>query len=437
MKDRDGDFIDVAALRVGHYVYLDVGWMDHPFALNNFRISTEAQIATIRGLGLERVRYAPDKSDLQGEVTDADANDQGSRQSMLADGSSAEGDSVLDQAEQEREERRLQLSAQRTRLQYCESQFNDAAKAFKQIVDILESQPGPALGRCDEVVRGIMDNMGGPNDETYVRLLSEKAGERTSLHSINVTIISLLLARALSCTEQELHDIGVGAMLHDIGKMALPDRLRWCSRELSAPELVIYKAHVDKGVTMVSKLGLSAASRDIVAQHHERANGSGYPRALSGDKISPAARIVSLVNEYDNLSNPGNPVHAVTPHEALALIYAQQKNAFDSRTLSVFVRLMGVYPPGSVIELSTGHFAMVVSVNSARPLRPHVIIHDPAVPPSEAIIFDLQTAPDIGIRRSLKPLQLPKAAFDYLSPRKRLCYFFERATDTTTSQAML
>jgi hypothetical protein len=97
--------------------------------------------------------------------------------------------------------------------------------------------------------------------------------------------------------------------------------------------------------------------------------------------------------------------------------------------MSLFIRMMGVYPPGSVVQLTDERFALVVSVNSARPLKPQVVIHDAHIPREEALVIDLEHECDIGIRRSLKPLQLPKAAFDYLSPRKRMCYFFERARD--------
>jgi len=92
---------------------------------------------------------------------------------------------------------------------------------------------------------------------------------------------------------------------------------------------------------------------------------------------------------------------------------------------------MGVYPPGSVVELTDGRLALVASVNSSRPLKPRIVIFEPRVPREEALVEDLEQSPDLGIRRSLKPLQLPKAAFDYLSPRQRICYFFERARDTS------
>jgi hypothetical protein len=126
---------------------------------------------------------------------------------------------------------------------------------------------------------------------------------------------------------------------------------------------------------------------------------------------------------------------AMTPHEALAMIFAQQKTRFDSKALSAFIRMMGVYPPGSVVQLNDERHALVVSVNSARPLKPRVLIHEPTVPRHESIVLDLEKVPNTSIRRSLKPSSLPVAAMDYLQPRQRICYYYESAANG--SDAML
>jgi hypothetical protein len=104
-----------------------------------------------------------------------------------------------------------------------------------------------------------------------------------------------------------------------------------------------------------------------------------------------------------------------------------ERDAFDATALAAFIRMMGVYPPGSVLQLNDERFALVVSVNSDRPLKPSILIHDPQVPADEALIVDLERHSELGIQRAIKPLALPRAVFDYLSPRKRMCYFFERS----------
>jgi len=118
----------------------------------------------------------------------------------------------------------------------------------------------------------------------------------------------------------------------------------------------------------------------------------------------------------------------------LSLIFAQTKARFDATTLNAFIRMMGIFPPGSVVQLSDNRYAMVVSVNSARPLKPRVLVHDPAVEREKALLLDLETTPELGIARNVRPLQLPKAALEFLSPRQRVCYFFERAVDAPVAQ---
>jgi putative nucleotidyltransferase with HDIG domain len=447
MTDNEAQFIDVADLRLGHYIYLDLGWMAHPFALNSFKITTPEQIETLRSLGLERVRYAPALSDPAAEGGNGAAMRQFVAGAGTVSGSGSEADVVeaaaavtaeeaaaaaAAEAQAAKQLRREQLTAQRAALQRCENQFADATRTYRQVVDTVHAQPAPARERCETMIGALVGQI-GEHEESCIRLLSEKAGEKTSLHAINVTIISLLLGKVMALDDAEMLAVGVGALLHDLGKMELPDRLRWSDEHFSGAERQIYREHVAHGTALAQKMGLSKTAQLIIAQHHEMADGSGYPLKLADGQISPASRIVALVNHYDNLCNPGNPALAVTPHEALSLIYAQSKKLFDARALAMFIRMMGVYPPGSVVELTDSRYAMVVSVNSSRPLRPSILVQDAHIPAEEALILDLETQPELGIRRSLKPLQLPKAAYDYLSPRKRLCYFFERAREETPS----
>ncbi len=426
-------FIDVADLRIGHYVYLDLGWMKHPFALNNFKITSPDQIETIVKLGINRIRWAPEKSELPSEAGGTDANHDVPAIVGAGDTASAPSgaptlsrdDDAIAQATQ-RQQRRILLDTQRESLEACERQFASASRAYRMTIDAVRAQPASARKQAEQAVGQMVSKL-LEQEESAIRLLSEGAGERASLHAINVTTIALLLGRTMGMDSVQLNELGMGSLLHDIGKLALPERLRWKDSNFSKAERHLYEEHVARGIEFARAMKLSDAAQAVIAQHHELADGHGYPNRLKGEAITPLARIVGLVNCYDSLCNPANPTQAVTPHEALSLIFAQMKKQFDLGVLMPFIRMMGVYPPGSVVELSDGSFALVVSVNSSRPLKPQVIIHDARVPRDEALVVDLEEASDLGIRRSLKPLQLPKAAFDYLSPRSRICYYFERA----------
>lgn len=417
MEDSQSQFIDVDDLCVGMYIYLDLGWMGHPFALNHFKIISADQIETIRTLGLKRLRWSPDKSDLAAPEDDATALDTAPSSRSAVD------------------ERRLLLLAQHQSLEQCEREFSGATREFRDILKLVQKQPEAAREQAETMVRAFVTKL-LDQGESCIRLLSEKAGEKSSLHSINVTVISLLLGRSLGLDAAALNLLGVGALLHDIGKVALPERVRWRDAGFSAAERKLFEQHVAQGEALASRMQLDGEVCAIIAQHHEYADGSGFPRRLTGTTLTQLAGIVGLVNHYDNLCNPANPVAAITPHQALSLMFVQCKSKFDSATLGVFIRMMGVYPPGSMVLLTDGRYAMVVSVNSARPLKPRVLIHDPRVPRADALLVDLEEDPALGIRQSLKPVQLPRAVFDYLSPRQRMCYFFERARDALELREM-
>jgi putative nucleotidyltransferase with HDIG domain len=411
MTDPQAQFIDIADLRIGLYVYIDLGWVSHPFPLNSFKLQSAEQIATIRTLGIERIRYSPEKSDpgpLAPEVSDAPPL-------------------PISPAEQERQLRKSLLGNQNASLKACERQYSQASKVYKQVLEQAKTQPDKSHAQSHALIEDIKRQLLGL-EESSIRLLSEQIGDRASLHSINVVVLSLLLGKACGLDEADLQELGVGALLHDVGKQELPDRLRWDDEQFSSAEKKLYQEHINYGIALGKKMELSNAALLCIAQHHEAASGNGYPMHSSNERISPLARIVALTNQYDNLCNPGHPSAALTPHEALSTIFTQMKGRFDGKTMSVFIRMMGVYPPGSVVQLTDERYAMVVSVNSSRPLKPRLIVYDPRVPKEEALVVDLEQQVDLGVRRSIKPVQLPRQVMDYLSPRKHICYFFERAS---------
>ena len=425
MNIEESLWVDIKLLRMGLYVELDVGWMSHPFPTGSFKISSQKQIDTIRGLGQVRVRYVPSKSDpealaaLNGTPTTAAA------------AVSAATDERLQAALREKEQRRqraLALSAQERSLVVCERRFGESVRLYRKALDQVLTQPKVTAEQCHAMVNSYVTEL-LEDGEASIRLLSEAAGDKSSMHPVNVTIVSLLLGKAMGLPHSDMLDLGMAAFLHDIGKVNVPDRVRWVEENFSSVEYRMYQEHVAQGAELARAMQLSQGAQNAMVQHHELVDGSGFPTRMKGDAMSVAGRILALVNRYDNLCNPSRPGAALTPHEALSLIFAQLKTRFDAAALSAFIRMMGVYPPGSVVQLIDDRYAIVVSVNSARPLKPRVIVHDPSVPKQETLILDLEHAPHLGIRRSLKPSALPASALDYLAPRQRICYFFEQAAD--------
>ena len=263
-----------------------------------------------------------------------------------------------------------------------------------------------------------------------IRLLNDGAGDKASRHALNVTVISMLMGRTFGLSEPELHDLGVGALLHDLGKLELPARVQAFDEQFSSAEKRFYEEHVARGVALAKRMGLSPGAALILAQHHEHADGSGFPMRLNADRMTIGARIVALVNRYDNLCNPHQPGAALTPHESLSLLFTQGQRKFETAILAAFIKMMGVYPAGSTVQLTDDRFALVVRVNSSRPLRPCVLVHDAQVPAEEAAYVDLEACAGLGIRRCLRPQQLPPRVLDYLAPQPRVAYFFEPARES-------
>lgn len=439
------ELIEVDDLRVGMFVHLDIGWMSHPFPLGSFKIASEEQVATIRSLGVQRVRWSPTQSDALPPAAptgwtrpgglDADSRPAGTDPSDTASpantvASAGDLSAPVPLAARETPEalvsqaHKRELARQRAALHLCEQQFAEAAHDCKRLTDLVQAKPTEARAQAEQLSKALVDKMLG-EQELCIRLLSDAAGDKASMHALNVTIISLLMGRTFGLVEADMLDLGVGAMLHDIGKLDLPDRVRHREDHFSGSEVRFYEEHVAHGVGHARKMGLSPGATLVIAQHHEHADGSGFPLRLNTDRMTAAARIVSLVNRYDNLCNPNIAAKALTPHESLSLMFAQGKTKFDTAILGAFIRMMGVYPAGSTVQLTDDRFALVVGVNSTRPLKPRVLVHEAKVPRDEALVLDLESTQGLGIRRSIKPAQLPVASLDYLAPRPRVAYFFE------------
>jgi putative nucleotidyltransferase with HDIG domain len=429
MNKDEFDFVALRDLRIGLYVDLDLGWMAHPFPSSRFKIDSEKQMEVLRSLGVERIRFVPSKSD---PVTPFEAASLADGATSVAQQMAAELAQKAQLVQQQRQQRAELRATQQQSLALCEQRFSQTAQQYRKALDLLPAKPQEAFAQCQNMVQGLVADM-THQGEAAIRLLTEAAGDKAALHPVNVTVISMLLARAMGLTGADMEALGLAAFLHDIGKSELPERVRKLDENFSGPELKAYQSHVEQSLQTAKKMGVGPLALQAIAQHHELADGSGFPHKLKLDALSKGARILALVNRYDGLCNPAKPSAALTPHEALAQIFAQQKTRFDATTLSAFIRMMGVYPPGSVVQLNDERHALVVSVNTARPLKPRVIVHEPGVPRHEAVVMDLEFAVNASIRRSLKPSSLPSAALDYLQPRPRMHYFFETAPESGPS----
>lgn len=408
--------VEIDKLRVGMFVHLDLSWMSHPFARSSFQIESDEQLRTIRGLGLKSVRWDPARS----RPAEAPPQDEPAPASLPAPTSVSNP-----QADQEPAQlRREQLQRQRAAAELCQSQYAEAGEAWRTAFDKVRSEPLVARRETEALTRAMLAKM-LVEGETCIRVLNVASGDRATAHAMNVAVIAMLVGRLMALDAEGLAELGTGAMLHDVGKLDVPERLRQHDETLNSTERKLYASHVDQGLLHAQRMGLGESASHIIGQHHEQADGSGFPRQLKGDQIALPARIVALVNRFDNLCNPPVLTRAMTPHEALSLMFSQQRARWDGGVLQAFIRMMGVYPAGSVVQLNDERYALVMRVNAVRPLKPEVLVFDPRVPRDEALHLMLDREPSLSIRRSIRAAQLPEAARNYLAPRPRLAYYFE------------
>lgn len=423
------EMIDVQALRVGMFVHLDVGWMSHPFPLSSFRIVSAQQLATIRSLGAKQVRWSPRDSAVADEDAGA-ANDPraGAASDDVAPNDAADAPARVGPATgaspSAPAQRQRRLALQRAAQGRVERQYAEAAQACRHTHALVPGKPHEARQQAEALAQALADKMIGEQD-LCIRMLTEAAGDKASMHAMNVAIVSMLMARCFGFADEELRDLAVGALMHDIGKIGIPAGLRHRDDNLSPGETRFYEEHVELGLVQARRMALSPGATAVIAQHHEHADGSGFPARLNSDRMTMAARIVALVNRYDNLCNPHLLARALTPHESLSLLFAQGRSRYDTSILGAFIKMMGVYPPGSTVQLTDDRYAIVVAVNSSRPLKPQVLVHEKGVQRDQALVLDLETAAGLGIRRSIRPQQLPPPVAEYLAPTPRVAYFFE------------
>lgn len=199
--------------------------------------------------------------------------------------------------------------------------------------------------------------------------------EYTATHCVNVAILALTFGRSLGLEEKALHQVGLGALLHDVGKMKIPDGILNKPGRLTKGEFEIIKGHPRHGHKMVEHdENLDSAVLDIVLHHHERLDGGGYPKGLVDYQIDPSVRITSIVDVYDAITSDRCYHDGVTPAKAMENLFAWSEGNFDYNLLQSFIKCLGIYPIGTVVKLSSGESGVVVATDEERRLQPVVLL---------------------------------------------------------------
>ena len=253
--------------------------------------------------------------------------------------------------------------------------------------------------------------------EVLLHLLGDKNEEGPQFHALNVMTLSMILGKAVKLTEVQLADLAMGAVAHDAGKARIPPHLLKAKARAKHEE-DFYRAHVQYGVDMAKESGaFSDNAIAIIRDHHEMLDGSGWPAGTTAPSL--LSRIVSLVNRYDRLCCPESPEKpSLMPAEALAILYAREAKKFAPNLLGLLIKLLGIYPPGTIVQLNDGSLGLVVSPGKES-LRPKVLMYDQDMPKEEAPVIDLAEIDELKIEEALKPSSLPADVLAWLNPRQR------------------
>lgn len=418
-KKQTKHYITPTQLCVGLYVHLDLGWMDHPFTFSNFKIQNAEQVEKIKAIGLKQLRYDPLRSDTSPLVID-------SKSEKSVDEQPADvAPEIIPDTPKQPEVKKARLIQLHQAIEENKAKFLEASKIAKHATDQFLAQPQAAIEEADHVVSDMVD-VALTEGDVAIHAISQQ-NESDYQHNMNTMVLSLMLSKTLDLSHEDAHTLGIAALFHDIGKLKIQPSILNKATPLTSAETEILQAHTVIGAQLALDAGLSEQIAQIILSHHELMDGTGYPKQLAGENIDLLSRIVCLVNAYDNLCNPQDVNQAKTPYEALAYLFAHQRHQYDEVILKRMIKTLGIYPPGSMVQLSSGMYANVISGNVNHPLRPFVMLHEINKTNGEPTVIDLREEPTMNISICLRPNQLPPEVLAFFNPNKRMQFFLETA----------
>lgn len=425
--------ISIDQLRVGVFIRLDMKWFTHPFLINCFKITKPAMIETLRKSGIETVICIPEKSDV---LPFPLKKEESRRFSPICPQPPDEEMKRLWALKNARVEA---LQKRRQNIAECERRFESGVAVVRNVMRNIHTGSPESVEEADSLMRDLVDSL-MVDQENAVQLVNTELGNQNAFyHSLNVSVLSMILGREYGLDPGELRLLGLGALFHDVGKSNIPKQILLKTGLLTPVEFNFLQLHPKYGEEIVSKVAsFPKEAADIVIHHHERCDGKGYPDKLSRNQIPVLTKITSIANIYDNYCNRIDPRDSLTPYEALSRMFAKERDAFDGELLALFIQCLGVYAPGTIVKLSNGLIGIVISVTRNQPLKPSVVVYDPRIPKEEALIYDMREEPSLTIEGSIRPSHLDPEIFEYLSPRTRITYYVAESdslipTSTTSS----
>lgn len=407
----------LSQLTLGLCVWLDMKWMDHPFLTNRFVIKTEHDLAVLRSLPLQgRLFYLPSRSTAQ----PLPVSEQPETHAQATHDTGTE-DRLVAERERLAAARRDKIRRVKDAAARADRAWETAARSTREALALLARSPRMAGKQLAQLSRETAATISqGP--DVLLHLLGPKDDQGPQFHALNVMTLCMLVGKRAGLSEYELTDLAMAALAHDAGKADIPTPILHNGHRKKHEE-DHYRMHVNLSVQLARESGAFGPNAiAMIEQHHEAVDGSGFPRGISS--LSRAAAILAMVNRYDRLCAPESPeIKPTMPSEALATMLRQDGRRHDPPLLTSLIRLLGVYPPGTVVRLSDRSLALVVSPGSDI-YRPRVLLYSPGVDDDDAPMLDLAQEPGLDVVDAIRPADLEPSVLQWLNPQKRLACFF-------------
>jgi HD-GYP domain-containing protein (c-di-GMP phosphodiesterase class II) len=413
--------IDIRDVQLGMYVAeLDRPWLETPFMFQGFELTSHAALEKIRDL----CKYVWIETDLGKDYVPPirGANAAFARMQQLADEDAVIREKVrrlvLEPRPRLPRQPYLDKTSFEEELGHAKSIHADTREAMLAAIhDARRGKPIDTQLAIKAVGRMVESVIRNPDALVCLSQLKE-VSEYTALHSIRSCILALAFGRHLALSRDELQVLGLGAMLHDIGMIKVPEHILSKHEELTSREFDTMAKHVVWGLDILRSSGdLPPGSLEVVAQHHERGDGGGYPQRRRGTGITPAGYIGAIVDVYDAITSDRLYNKGLSAEDALKRLYEWREKDFEATLVEDFIRCMGIFPIGSLVELSTGSVGVVITINRARRLKPKVALALTAskTPYSARIVTDLLEHTD-GQGREIKISRVLPAGTHGINP---------------------
>lgn len=354
--------VAVADLREGMYVSeLDRPWLESPFLFQGFMIEDREVLAQLQQLCeyvvIDSLQSHPDvRPRLQG---------------MAPYGPSA---APVGYAPEEKRTEAQLYSAYRADL-HAARQVHRRARSYvdSSLGDVARGEP-PDTAAAQDVVKNMIDRILHNAHAMMWLTYMKSRDEYTASHCLNVAILAINFGRFLSLERETLELLGLGALLHDMGKMRIPPEILNKPGRLTREEFAVMRRHPEEGYALLKDdESLPQEVLEVVLYHHERSTGKGYPVGLSGEAISLITKIASIVDVYDAITSDRCYHDGISPYQALQNMI-NWAGEFDKELMEQFIKCLGVYPVGTLVELNRGQVGIVIRTSEKARLRPVVLL---------------------------------------------------------------